>query len=322
MKYLSVKEVAERWEMSQVSVRRYCLQGRIPDAVCKNKKWMIPEDAERPQKILPDPDEAIKMPRLAAKLVHQKNGRNYKGLYDYTQINLTYSSSRMASCRLTKEQVETIFRKGKVCVAFEPMKVSDLIEVMNHCVCVNYILDHVMEPLTQKLILKLHYKLMFGTVDDRLGKVSPGVFRTASATGPKDLELINAKHINTALNELITKYEALPEVERNDILDFHVRFERIFPFRDGNGRIGRLLMFKECLRHNIMPFILDDKRRTRYHNGIRVWDEDRGELIEVVLEAQSRYEAQIEIQKMFARSKEELPIFYEEDDEDEEEIFE
>ncbi len=190
------------------------------------------------------------MPELPKKLQNQKKKRNFHGLYDFVVIDLTYSSSRMASCRLTRQQVETIFRKGKIRESFEPMKVSDVIEVLNHIHCVSYIIDHVMEPLTQKFIRKLHEILMTGTVDAYRDQVRPGEYRTITSR-PRDRQLLPADKINSNLGELITSYEHQTEIERNHILDFHVRFEKIFPFEDGNGRIGRLILFKECLRHDI-----------------------------------------------------------------------
>ena len=177
-------------------------------------------------------------------------------MYDYVVINLTYSSCRMASNRLTRGQVETIFKKGKVLSSFEPLKVSDLIETLNHCMCVDYVLDHIQEPLTQKFIQNLHYMLMIGTVDERKERVTPGEYRT-DRMKPRNRRLLPAKKINSSLGELLREYEARKRVDRSIILDFHVRFEQIFPFEDGNGRVGRLIMFKECLRYDVMPFILD-----------------------------------------------------------------
>ena len=318
MKYLTAAEIAKQWNISSVQIRKYCIQGRIPGAVFKDQMWLIPSDATYPQKAPREKTVApkIPLPPLAAKLVHQKNGRNYHGLYDYTQINLTYSSCRMASCRLTRDQVSLIFRKGKVGGSFELTKVSDLIEAMNHCVCVDYILDHVMEPLTQKLIKKLHYTLVFGSVDQRMERVRPGEYRLTCA-GPRDLDLIDPKKVNTALGDLIKEYEKLGKFDLNTILDFHVRFEQIYPFDDCNGRVGRLILFKECLRHDVMPFILDDKRRGRYLDGLRSWENDRSVLLEVVTEAQSRYEAQIEIQKLLARGKAFEPVGYTDEEEEE-----
>ena len=252
------------------------------------------------------------LPELPKKLKNQKKKRNFHGLYDFVVIDLTYSSSRMASCRLTRQQVESIFRKGKIRESFEPMKVSDVIEVLNHIHCVDYILDHVMEPLTQKFIRKLHEILMTGTVDAYRDQVRPGEYRTITSR-PRDRQLLPAGQIHSSLGELITSYERQTEIERNHILDFHVRFEEIFPFEDGNGRVGRLILFKECLRHDIMPFIIDDKRRSRYLRGIREWHEDHYELLDVVMEAQDRFEAQVELQKLRAAGQLWLPADYKED---------
>ena len=249
MAYISVKEAAEKWAINETLVRRYCRQGRIPRAKQIDGLWMIPENAKKPGKVevVSKPKE---LPPLAKKLKNQKKKKNYHGLYDHVQINLTYSSSRMASNRLTRDQVETLFRKCKVRVSFEPMKASDINEVINHFVCVDYVLEHVMDQLSQKLIQQLHYMLMFGTVDHRKSRVNPGAYRKDNT--PRSLpSMPKAEDIAACLARLITEYEKLGEIGMKEILDFHVRFEEIVPFEDGNGRIGRLIMFKECLRYDI-----------------------------------------------------------------------
>ena len=312
MNYLNVRETADKWCVNVSLVRKYCAEGRIPNAVLRNGIWCIPEDAVRPVRTKNEYAYEEVLPELPKKLKNQKKKRNFHGLYDFVVIDLTYSSSRMASCRLTRQQVETIFRKGKIRESFEPMKVSDVIEVLNHIHCVDYILDHVMEPLTQKFIRKLHHLLMTGTVDEYKEQVRPGEYRTITSR-PRDRQLLHPDKIHSSMAELIATYEKQTEIERNHILDFHVRFEEIFPFEDGNGRVGRLLMFKECLRHNIMPFIIDDKRRSRYLRGIKEWHTDRYELVDVVMEAQDRFEAQIELQKLYAHTRLYLPADYQED---------
>lgn len=222
----------------------------------------------------------------------------------------------MASNRLTRNQVEMIFRKGKVRESFEPMKVSDLIEVMNHCVCMDYIIDNLEKPLTVKFVKTLHQTLMYGTVDDRKNKVSPGEFRNGHSNRREGF--ISPCHkINEMLHKLVESYETLDQVTEKEILAFHVHFERIFPFEDGNGRVGRLIMFKECLRHGIMPFILDDKRRTRYLQGLRDWDNNPAVLVTVVAESQDIFRRQIELQNLgeyresiFAKQDEEFEEDY------------
>lgn len=297
MEYITVKEAAEKWNTSVQVVRRFCRQERIAGVVQQEGAWLIPKYAKKPGRAEPMEAGAAILPALAQKLLRQKKKKSFHGLYDYVQINLTYSSCRLASNRLTRQQVETIFTKGKVSVSFEPMKVSDLVEVLNHCVCVDYILDHTQEPLTPKFIKELHYQLVFGTVDDRRKRVAPGQYRSPKFSRRVPF-MLPAEQISSKLKALIAEYEALTEVERRDILRFHVRFERIFPFEDCNGRIGRLILFKECLRHDVMPFIIDDKRRTRYLEGLREWDDDPGILTEVVMEAQSRFDAQIQLQNL------------------------
>ena len=312
MEYITVKEAADKWNTSVQIVRRLCRQERIPGVVQTDGAWLIPEDAKKPDRAEYTVAEAKELPPLAKKLVRQKKKKNFHGLYDYVQTDLTYSSSRMASNRLTRQQVETIFKKGKVSVSFEPMKVSDLVEVLNHCVCVDYILDHVEEPLSQKFIKHLHYQLTFGTVDERRKKVTPGQYRTKNSYRTEPFMSPSDK-ISDKLKALVSEYESLDEVDRREILDFHVRFERIFPFDDCNGRIGRLIMFKECLRHDVMPFILDDKRRTRYLEGLREWDNDSSILAEVVMEDQSRFDAQIQLQKLAEHRQNFLPVGFMED---------
>ena len=312
MEYISVKQAADKWDTSVQIVRRFCRQERINGAIQSNGSWLIPANARKPKRIEGIDPDVEKLPPLARTLIRQKKKKNFHGLYDYVQTDFTYSSCRMASNRLTRGQVETIFKKGKVSVSFEPMKVSDLIEVLNHCVCVDYILDHIEEPLSTKFIKNLHYQLTFGTVDERKKKVTPGQFRTKSSQR-KESFILPSDCVSDKLKLLTTRYESLEEVDRRDILDFHVRFERIFPFEDYNGRVGRLIIFKECLRHDVMPFILDDKRRTRYLEGLREWDNDSSILAEVVMEAQSRFDAQIQLQKLAEHRQNFLPVGFMED---------
>lgn len=314
MKYISVKEAAQKWGVSGTLVRRYCKEGRIPKAIQKETGWKIPENAKKPgNEITSGPTVKTELPALAKKLQNQKKKKNYHGLYDYVQINLTYSSSRMASNRLTRQHVDSIFRKGKVGNMFEPMKVSDMIEVMNHCVCIDYILEHLSDPLSPNFIKHIHSMLTYGTVDSRLSRVSPGEYRNSSSLR-KESFIYPSSTIATSLKMLTTKYESNGGKTLTDILEFHVQFGRIFPFEDYNGRIGRLIMFKECLRHNVMPFILDDKRRSQYLDGLRDWDTEHETLVSVVNEAQSRFDHQINQHILLAQGKRFLPKNFDDED--------
>ena len=296
MEYITIKEAAKKWGVSEVIARKYCREGRIPGAKPGDKGWEIPKRAKKPEK-LPGRVTEPYIPPLARKLIHQKTKKNFHGLYDDVVIDLTYSSCRLASNRLTRNQVESIFRKGKVEVAFEPMKVSDCIEVQNHIFCVDFIIDHVGEPLTERLIAQLHYQLTVGTVDHRKGLVTPGVYRDKDGImGNRPVP--RADQIDKKMEKLVREYEKHSEIGMREILDFHVQFEKIAPFEDYNGRLGRLLMFKECLRKDVMPFIIDDKRRRQYLDGLKAWDKERMPLMEVAAATQERFAAMVDQRKL------------------------
>lgn len=297
MKYISVNDAAAAWGVKEYQVRKYCRAGRIPGAVNEGKAWKIPETAKKPDRKETEEQESIALPPLAKTLVRQMKKKNFHGLYDYVQVNLAYSSGRMASVRLTRECTWDIYTKGKVKVGFEPMKVSDLIETLNHCYVLKYVLANINEPLSEKFIKEVHRRITLGTVDERNDRVASGVYRTATKRQEWHVNISSAE-ISRRLKELTANYEAIPEKERKQILDFHVQFERLAPFDDFNGRVGRLIMFKECLRHDVMPFILDDKRRSLYLEGIREWDHDTSILSDVVMDCQIRFEAQIELQRL------------------------
>lgn len=315
MDYISIKKAADQWGVSEVVARKYCRDRRVPGAVLQNGTWMIPANAKKPAKLVGRrPTEKISA--LGKKLRSQRRKKNPHGLYDYVMINFTYSSCRMASNRLTRNQIEDIYRKGKLCQIFEPTKVSDMVEAMNHCVCIDYILDHAGEPLSHKLIMQLHYLLMFGTVDHRKKLVKPGVYRSEGVLR-RNRDVPPAEEIDKRLKELIREYEGSHEIGMEEILDFHVRFEQIVPFEDGNGRVGRLIMFKECLRQDVTPFIIDDKRRTQYLAGLKDWPDYRLTLIDVATVAQERFELQIAHQKLRDPRWSHAEDYEENDDEEE-----
>jgi Fic family protein len=196
----------------------------------------------------------------------------------------------MASNRMTLEQVIDIFRTRKVSVAFEPMKIDDLVEIVNHFIAMQYIIDNVMKPLNKEIIRRVHYLLVYGTYAERKHKTDAGEYRTlAHQYG------ISAKTIPTALAEIIEEYEDKEIIGLDEIIEFHVRFERIHPFADYNGRVGRLLLIKECLRNDIEPFIIDDKHRSDYYRGIKQWDKNPNILRNVCKRAQDRYHRQMEV---------------------------
>lgn len=309
MDYLTTKEVSVLWNTTEQMVRRYCRDGRIPGAVQKEGAWFVPEGTARPTR---KKQEAPTVPKLVKQLQRQRTKKIYHGLYDYIQINFCYSSNRLASNRLMLNQVEEVYKKGKVSTGFEPIKVDDLIEAYNHFDCVSHIIDTAANRISQSYIRKLHTMLSYGTMAERKLLFHPGEYRRDTCTLGKT-KTTPPKNIGSQMSALIAEYESFDKVELSQILDFHVRFERIHPFTDGNGRLGRLLMFKECLRHEITPFILDDKRRTEYLKGIREWDMDKSTLFTPCLEAQARFQAQIDLQKLQEYAQRYKPADYKED---------
>lgn len=290
MDYLNVKETAKRWKVSERMVRLYCTEKRVSRAEYRDGNWYIPSNARKPKREVTQKTELL---GLAKKVIYQKERNNHFGIYEYIQVNLAYSSCRMASNRLTREQVLDIYRTDRVSVAFEPMKVDDLIEINNHFWAMRYIVDNLGNPLTLPMIKKIHTHLCYGTEADRESIVRCGEYRIR-----RNKYGVSPALISQELLGLIEEYESHKSVDLDTILDFHVRFEQIHPFDDYNGRVGRLLMIKECLRFGIDPFIIDDKRRGAYNKGISQWESDPQVLRMPVLEAQARFRKQLELCKL------------------------
>ena len=293
MDYISIKEAAEKWGVSERHVRRYCNDRKIKGAIIENGVWIIPDNAPKPKAKsranVPIQREITLQP-LANRVLREYKKNNHFGIYEYLIANLTYSSNRMASNRLTFEQVLSIFRTNKVAKGFEATKVDDFIEAVNHIACVKMVLDYVTSPLSQDFLKKLHTLLFYGTFADRKKEVRPGHYRN----GRSKLGVFPGQ-IQGELAALIAEYEGTETIDLEIILDFHVRFEKIHPFEDGNGRIGRLVLLKECLRFGIFPFIIDDKHRSAYHKGIQLWDTDRSALLQLCTKAQQTVEAKYEL---------------------------
>lgn len=290
MDYISVQETAKRWKISERMVRIYCAENRVSNAEYRNGNWYIPKTARKPKR---EAAQKTELRSLAKKVVYQKERNNHFGIYEYIQVNLAYSSCRMASNRLTREQVLDIYRTGRVSVAFEPMKIDDLIEVNNHFWCMRFIVDNLGNPLTQAMIKKVHILLSRGTEAEQSGDVRCGEYRIQHSRFG-----VSPCAIYQEINGLIEEYETRKSIDLDMILAFHARFEQIHPFDDYNGRVGRIIMMKECLRYGIEPFVIDDKRRGAYNKGIARWDTEPQTLRTPVLEAQARFQRQMELCKL------------------------
>ena len=285
MKLCTAREMADSWDVTIQLVRRYCKDGKVPNAVLTEQGWMIPEGTLKPGT---EVKRETPTTPLVKKLLYQRERNNHFGIYEYIQVDLAYSSSRMASNRLTRQQVEEIYRTNRISPAFEATKVDDIVEIMNHFICMRYVVDNVTAPLTVSFIKQVHHFLTYGTYADQNHKTGVGEFRIK----PDKLG-IPPQQINKAMADLIKGYER-KAAKLEQILAFHVQFERIHPFDDYNGRVGRILMVKECLRYGIDPFIIDDKRRGAYNRGIAQWDTDPEILQKVVCEAQKRFQTKLD----------------------------
>lgn len=290
MRYLSVTEIAKKWEVSERSVRNYCAQGRVNGASITGKIWKIPENAEKPERI--NKRKEVKITLLDI-LKEQKASKYSGGIYHKTQIELTYNSNHIEGSRLTHDQTRYIFETNTIGVEKEVLNVDDVIETVNHFHCIDIIINSARAVLTEKFIKDLHFILKNGTSDSRKDWFAVGDYKKLpNEVGGMDTTI--PEEVADKMKILLMEYNAKDAKTFEDILDFHVKFERIHPFQDGNGRIGRLIMFKECLKNNIVPFIVDDNLKMFYYRGLKEWDNEKGYLTDTCLAAQDKYKAYLD----------------------------
>lgn len=290
MKYCSVAEMAEKWKISERSVRNYCAQGRITGAYLSGKTWNIPSDAKKPERS----NKKQEQPKtLLDILKNEKRSRYTGGIYHKTQIDLTYNSNHIEGSRLSHDQTRYIFETNTIGFENEVFDVDDIIETVNHFRCVDEIIEYAENSLSEKFIKQLHMILKTGTSDARKSWFAVGDYKKEpNEVGGRRTTLPEA--VNEEMKNLLLKYNSIKNKTLRDILEFHVIFERIHPFQDGNGRIGRLIMFKECLKHNIVPFIISDDLKLFYYRGLKEWDFEPGDLTDTCLTAQDRYKASLD----------------------------
>lgn len=289
MRYLSVTEIAKKWNISERSVRNYCAHGRVQGAFLTGKTWNIPENAEKPERSNKKKGHTLTLLDI---LRDQKEGKYSGGIYHRTQIDLTYNSNHMEGSRLTRNQTRYIFETNTVGVENEVLNVDDVIETVNHFRCIDLVIDHADDILSEKFIKKLHLTLKNGTSDSRKDWFAVGEYKKIpNEVGGMDTAL--PEEVADKMKTLLKEYNVIKEKTLEDILDFHVKFERIHPFQDGNGRVGRLIMFKECLKHNIVPFIIEDNQKLFYYRGLKEWDNEKGYLTDTCLTAQDKYKADL-----------------------------
>ena len=290
MRYLSVAETAKKWDISERSVRNYCAHGRVPGAFLTGKTWNVPEDAAKP---LRANQKENKPKTLLFILQEEKKSKYSGGIYHKTQIDLTYNSNHMEGSRLTHDQTRYIFETNTISVENETLNVDDVIETANHFRCIDMIIDNAKSTLSEKFIKELHLILKSGTSDSRLDWFAVGDYKKRpNEVGGMPTAM--PEDVTDKMKSLLAAYNAKEQKTFEDILDFHVKFEKIHPFQDGNGRVGRLIMFKECLKYNIVPFIIDDNLKLFYYRGLKEWNNEKGYLTDTCLTAQDKYKSYLD----------------------------
>ena len=284
MDFVSVKEYAAAHGLAERTIRNYCVQGKIREAKLIGKTWSIPADAALPQRKKSSNGTS---PLLEA-LRREKEANIKGGIYHRTQIDFTYNSNHIEGNRLTQEQTRYIYETNTIGATEGGIRVDDIIETSNHFRCIDYIIDHATAPLSESIIKQLHGLLKSGTSDtSKPWFVVGGYKRLPNEVG--GLETVPPETVGTAIRALLKEYKAKKTVDLADILDFHQRFELIHPFQDGNGRVGRLILFKECLKNGIVPFIITDELKMFYYRGLHEWPQVPGYLTDTCLTAQDNY---------------------------------
>ena len=294
MNYLSVSQMAKKWNMSERGVRKYCAEDKIPGAFLTGKTWNIPENAEKPERKNKKSDEPQ---NLLERLRAEKKASVKGGIYHKIQIELTYNSNHIEGSKLTHDQTRYIFETNTIGAENDALNVDDIIETANHFKCIDMVIDNATYRLTEKFIKELHFTLKSGTSDSRKDWFNVGEYKKLpNEVGGKE----TAKPEDTAnkIKELLKSYNQKDEHTLEEIIDFHYRFETIHPFQDGNGRVGRLIMFKECLKNNIVPFIIDEDLKMFYYRGLSEWNNEKGYLMDTCLSAQDKFKKYLEYFKV------------------------
>ena len=294
MNYLSVAEMAKKWNMSERGVRNYCAQNKIPGAFLTGKTWNIPENAEKPIR----KNKKSNGPKnLLERLMEEKNASLKGGIYHKIQIELTYNSNHIEGSKLTHDQTRYIFETNTVGMENGVLNVDDIIETANHFKCIDMIIENAAYKLTEKFIKTLHFTLKSGTSDSRKAWFNVGEYKSLpNEVGGR--ETASPEAVPQQIKELLQSYNQKQFHSLEEIIDFHYRFEIIHPFQDGNGRVGRLIMFKECLKYNIVPFIIDDSLKMFYYRGLSEWNNERGYLLDTCLTAQDRFKQYLDYFKI------------------------
>ncbi len=285
MEYISVWQAAEKWGLSERSIRHYCQQGRIVGAVLNGHSWLVPANADKPER----KKRRGKVPEnLLSRLKAEKASGMTGGIYHKIQIEMTYNSNHIEGSRLTKDQTRYIFETNTIGITDSSVNVDDIIETANHFRCIDLVIEQARYMLTEGFIKQLHLTLKNGTSDSRKTWFAVGDYkRLENEVG--GMQTARPEDVPQKMKELLTAYNRTKKKSLDELLQFHYAFERIHPFQDGNGRVGRLILFKECLKNDIVPFIIEDDIKEFYYRGLQEWKHEKGYLRDTCLTAQDRF---------------------------------
>ena len=269
--------------VSERTARNYCAHGKIEGAYLIGKTWNIPEDALPPKR-----SGKISISPLLTAVREQKDGKIKGGIYHRIQIDLTYNSNHIEGSKLTHDQTRYIFETNTIGISEGTVNVDDIIETTNHFRAIDYIIDNTDVKLTEAFVKNLHFLLKSGTSDERKSWFRIGDYKKLPNEVGGNVT-VEPENVHKEINALLKEYNGKKHPTLEDIIDFHQRFEAIHPFQDGNGRVGRLIMFRECLRFGYVPFIITDELKMFYYNGLRNWPTIKGYLMDTCLSAQDNF---------------------------------
>ena len=289
-KYLTSNEISKIWKVSERSVRDYCSKGRVIGAYLDGKTWMIPEDASKPKR---QTRHSNKKRNLLETLKLEKESQIKGGIYHKLQIEMTYNSNHMEGSKLTHDETRYIYETKTIGIENNTVRIDDIMETVNHFRCIDLAIDFANRKLSESFIKQLHLILKTNTEDSRKPWFKVGDYKLVENLAG-DRETVHPDNVKEEMRKLLSNYLKKDKHSFEEIVAFHVEFERIHPFQDGNGRVGRLIAFKECLKNNIVPFIILDSKKMFYYRGLKNWNEERGWLIDTCLDGQDTVKAYLD----------------------------
>lgn len=283
MEECTAAEKAQEWGISERSVRNYCQAGRIEGAYLSGKTWRIPRDAAKPQR-----KNAQGPLSLLDILRDEKRSQRKGSIYHRLQLDLTYNSNHMEGSRLTHDETRYIYETNTIGLNGKSHRVDDIIETVNHFRCIDAVIEQAHKALSESFIKQLHALLKSSTSDARKDYFAVGSYKKLpNEVGGHETTL--PEEVSAAMKNLLARYHRTQHQTLEDLISFHYEFEAIHPFQDGNGRVGRLIILKECLKYKIVPFVIDEELKMFYYRGLQEYPRVQEYLLDTCLTAQDKF---------------------------------